>query len=225
MISKMIDKLLTLTLCELNKTLIHSKTWVDNSVFLLLNMLIFLFTKKFGPDVMSQSFFLSISISSILLGVVLISGHIFDDDINDGSLNQYITFGVAPYIIYLSKVIAAFIELGVITALSLPIAGLFFSIDFILIWYIWVVVVLSAPILVSVSVFGSMLIAHLHKNSIINIVLIFPLLISALIIINFALVSINEQNSFLSALPYLEINIGLSLVIVPLLCWLSKYLR
>lgn len=219
------SKLATLSLFELKRSVFSTKTWINNAIFLLINMSIFPFTMKLGSERILDHLFLSIVMTSMLLGIVLITSHIFDEDANDGSIDQYLTFGVKFYMIYLSKVIVSAIEFALITALAFPLAGLFYSVSLDLVWKIWLAVLLSTPILASVTVFGSMLTINLHKNSAVSVLLMFPLLISALIILSLAAGKIIDTASFTASWPYLEMNIGLGLLIIPLLCWLSKHLH
>jgi heme exporter protein B len=177
-----------------------------------------------STNVLDQ-FFLSVIMTSMLLGIVLITSHIFDEDAKDGSLDQYLVFGVPFYVVFLSKMIMASIEFILIMTIILPIAALFYSIDFNIIWKIWLAIVLSIPLLSSISVFGAMLTINLHKNSAVAILLTFPLLVSTLIILSLSAGRIITTSNFIEALPYLEMNIGLTLLLIPPLCWLSKYLR
>ena len=78
----MLNKLLKLSAFELKKTLLHSNDWLANCIFLLVNIAIFPFTISPDPTILSQ-LFLSVIMTSMLLGIVLITSHIFDEDIND----------------------------------------------------------------------------------------------------------------------------------------------
>lgn len=221
----MANQLIDLTLFELKKNLFHSKAWLSNAMFLLVNMSIFPFTMNLDSSDILNQFFLSVIMTSMLLGIVLITSHIFDEDAHDGSLDQYATFGVKFYIVFLSKVIMAAIEFILIVSISLPLSALFYSVPFYIIWKIWLAIFLSTPLLSSISVFGAMLTINLHKNSTIAILITFPLLISALIILSLAAGKIIETANFMEALHYLEMNLGLTFLLVPPLCWLAKHLR
>lgn len=225
MILNMISQLIHLSIFELKKNLIKSKSWLSNAMFLLVNISIFPFTMNLDSTNVLDQFFLSVIMTSMLLGIVLITSHIFDEDAKDGSLDQYLVFGVPFYVVFLSKMIMASIEFILIMTIILPIAALFYSIDFNIIWKIWLAIVLSIPLLSSISVFGAMLTINLHKNSAVAILLTFPLLVSTLIILSLSAGRIITTSNFIEALPYLEMNIGLTLLLIPPLCWLSKYLR
>lgn len=215
--------LLNLTLFELKKNLIGNRSWINNGMFLLVNMTILPFTISPSPEILGK-FFISSIMTSILLGMVLITNHIFDEDSRDGTLNQFLTFGIPHHIIYLSKVIAASIEFILIITIIMPVIALFYMISFEVIWKIWLAILLSIPLLSSISVFGSMLTINLAKNSVITILLIFPLLISALIILSLASGEIINMQEFSRGFSYLKMNIGFTLLLLPLLCWLSKHL-
>ena len=221
MILSMANKLIKLSLFELKKNLVHGKSWLSNGLFLLVNMSIFPFTLNLAQDSFSQ-FFISSIMTSILLGIVLITNNIFDEDENDGSLDQYLVFGIEFYIIYLSKVITASIEFALIITITLPIMALFYSISFESIVQIWLIILLSIPLLSSISVFGALLTINLAKNSAIAILLIFPLLISILIILSLASGEILATSDFISGFSYIKINIGLTFLLIPPLCWLSS---
>ena len=219
------NRLIKLSVFELKKNLFHSKAWISSAMFLLVNMSIFPFTMSHNYTDNLDQFFLSVIMTSILLGIVLITNHIFDEDAKDGSLDQYLVFGVAFRTIFLSKVISVSIEFILIISLILPIAGLFYAISFSLIWKICIAIILSVPLLSAISVFGAILTINLHKNSTITILIIFPLLISALIILSLATGKIIETSNFIASLPYLEMNLGLTLLLIPPLCWLAKHLK
>ena len=220
----MISKLLRLSSFELKRNLIHNKTWLSNSLFLFINMIVFPFTISTNQDSYSV-YFLSSVITSTLLAIVLITNNVFDEDVKDGSLNQYIVFGVPFYVIYLSKVIAAIVEFALIICIVLPIMAIFYKVEFELIYQIIILVLLSIPLLSSVSIFGAMLTMNISRSSATAILLIFPLLISALIVLSLATTEIMNGSEFIIAFSYIKINIGLTLLLVPPLAWLSKYLK
>ena len=218
------NQLSRLTLFELKKNLLHSKDWLSNFLFLLVNMAIVPFTINPTTETLHQ-FFLSVIMTSMLLGIVLITNHIFDEDSTDGSLDQYQIFGLPIYIIYLSKVISVSCEFALIMSFAFIGAALFYAIEMELIWKIWLVVILAIPLFASISVFGAMLTINLRKTSAIAILLIFPLLISALILLSLAIDKILVVNSLQAAFSYVEMNLGFTLLLTPLLCVLVKYLQ
>jgi heme exporter protein B len=217
-------KIIKLSLFELKKNLYYSKDWISNLAFLMINMAIIPFTISPDPQVLNQ-FFLSAIMTSILLGIVLITSHIFDEDASDGSLNQYIVFGLPIYAIYLSKTIAVTCEFILIITVVLPLATLFYMVPFSLLVQIWIAILLAIPLLSSISIFGALLTINLRKNAAISILLIFPLLISILISLSLAINQILLTSSLGPALPYIEMNLGLTLLFTPILCVLSRYLR
>lgn len=221
----MTNQLYILSLFELKKNLVYSKTWITNALFILVNISIFPFAMNSNSSEILDQFFLPVIMTSLLLGIVLITCHVFDDDASDETLSQFQIFGVRFYVIYLSKVIAASIEFILILGLILPLAGIFYSIPLVIIAKISLVIILSIPLLTSISIFGAMLTLNLQKNSTIAILLTFPLLISVLIILGIAANRIIETSNFIEGLSYLEINLGVTLLLLPPLCWLSKYLN
>ncbi len=220
----MSNKLIELSLFELKKNIFHSIDWLSNAMFLLVNIAIFPFTINPNSESLNQ-LFLSVIMTSMLLGIVLITHHIFDEDASDGSLDQYLVFGIPMHIVYLSKVIAVSIEFALILTLIFPLTAIFYSISFLLITKIWLITLLSIPLLVSISIFGSMLTINLRKNSSVAILLIFPLLVSSLISLSLGAERILTTGHFGPSLPYLEMNLGITMLLIPALCWLSKYLR
>ena len=221
MILNMLNKLI---IFEFKRRLFYSRDWLSNALFLLINMAIFPFTISPDPTILNQ-LFLSVIMTSMLLGIVLITSHIFDEDAADGSLNQLIVFGVPIHIIYLCKVIAVSCEFAIIITLVFPCAALFYAINFNLILQIWLIMLLAIPLLTSISVFGAILTINLKKSSVISILLIFPLLISALISLSLATAKILATGHLLDSLPYLEIELGLTFLFIPILCWLTSFLR
>ena len=213
-----------LAIFELKKNLFHSRDWLNNAIFLLVNMAIFPFTISPNLDVLNQ-LFLSAIMTSMLLGIVLTTNHIFDEDASDGSLDQYLVSGVTMPIIYLSRVIAVSIEFALVLSIVFPALVLLYAIDFSLLIKIWILLLLSIPILTSIGIFGSLLTINLRKSSAVSILLIFPLLISALIILSLASGRILATAEFSSSLAYMEMNLGFTMLLVPVLCWLTKYLR
>jgi heme exporter protein B len=220
----MLSKLIKLSAFELKKNLFHSIDWLSNGLFLLVNIVIFPFTVNPSSEILSQ-LFLSVIMTSMLLGIVLITNHIFDEDASDGSLDQYLIFGIPMHLIYLSKVIAISIEFMLMLTFIFPFTAIFYSIEFYIIIKIWLVMLLSVPLITSISIFGSMLTINLRKNSAISILLIFPLLISSLISLSLAAERILSSGILSASLPYIEMNLGLTIILIPALCWLSKYLQ
>jgi heme exporter protein B len=214
----MSSKLGSVVLFELKRNIVYNKTWVSNAIFLIVNISIFPFLGYLND------FFLGALISSIILTVVLTTSNVFDEDMNDGSIEQYIVSGLSFYQIYLSKIIISCIEFILVISIALPLAGLFYSISLDILYKIWGVIVVFVPSLVTISVFGAMLTVNLRRNSIIAILLVFPLLISILILLSLATNSIVETVDFSKALVYIELNIGILFLLLPLMAWLSRHL-
>ena len=218
----MFDKLIKLSSFELRRKLLNKTNWVSNCLFLLINLAIFPFTINPTTEVLHQ-LFLSVIMTSIILVTVLINNNSFDEDAQDGSFDQYRTFGISASIIYLSKVIVATIEFLLIISIILPFSSIFYQIEPKIVFKIWVAISLSAPLILSISIFGSFLTKNLSKNSSISILLSFPLLISSLV--NLSLSAEKIFNGYDNHLTYTSINIGLSFIIIPTLYWLSKFLK
>jgi heme exporter protein B len=218
------NKLLALVKYELKKNFLYNRNWMNNLLFLLLNMAIVPLT--ISPDIeLLHQLFLPTAMTSMLLGVVLISNNIFDEDIIDGTFDQYQAFGLPMFVIYLSKVIITILEFIVIISIALICASLFYIIDFYLMLKIWSVILFSAPLLVSISIFGALLTINLNNNTAVVILLVFPLLISVLIILSLALNAVLTTDSFLAASSYIEINFGITILSIPILCILVTYLK
>lgn len=214
----MSSKLVSVVLFELKRNIFYNKAWLSNSMFLIINISIFPFLGYLNE------FFLGALISSIILAVVLTTSNVFDEDMNDGSIEQYIVSGLSCYQIYLSKVIISCIEFILVITLALPLVGIFYSIDFDNLYRIWSSIAMFVPTLVAISVFGAMLTVNLRKNGAVAILLAFPLLISVLILLSLATSVIIETSDFTEALTYIELNIGMLFILLPLMAWLSKYL-
>lgn len=218
------SKLGTLVLFELKKNLFYSRNWLYNLFFLLINISIVPFT--INPNVESLNLiFLSVIMTSMLLAVVLLTNHIFDEDLADGSLDQYQMFGLPMFAIYLSKVITVSCEFSLIIIIIFPCMALLYAIPFITMFKILLTTLCYVPLLTSISSFGSLLTANIKKNSAIAILLIFPLLISVLIILSLAVGKIIATGYFSTALPFIEMNLGITIILLPILCVLVKYLK
>ena len=218
------DKLAKLISFEFKKNFFYSKNWLSSLMFLLVNMAIIPLTITPSVELLHQLFLPSI-MTSMLLGVVLISNHVFDEDAADGTLDQYQIFGVPVYIIYLSKVVSLTVEFILLISIALLCSSLFYMIEFSLIFKIWIAIIFAIPLLMSVSVFGAMLTINLKKNAAIAILLTFPLLISVLIMISLAVNQILITGILMTASAYIEINLGITILSIPILCMLTKYLR
>lgn len=220
----MSNKLITLSLFELKRFFFNNYKWFSNAMFLVISMCIFPFTVS--PNYTNLSMlFLPVVITSLLLGVILITNNIFDEDIVDGVFDQLLTFKVSIRQIYLSKIIASSAEFLIITLIALPVSAALYNISFSLIMKIWFVVALSTPILASISIFGALLTINLNKNAAISILLVSPLLISVLILIGLSASQILKFSNLSDSFYYIEINIGLSMLFIPLLSWLVKFLQ
>lgn len=215
----MANSLLKLSLFELKRN-----KFLSNLFFLIINMAIIPFTIEPNAESLPH-FYLSSIMSSMLLASVLITHNIFDEDFSDGSFDQYQVFGVPIYIIYLSKVIAVTLELALIICIVFPISSLFYAIALQLSLKILLATILAIPLLMGISVFGALLTANIEKSSVISILLIFPLLISCLILLSLAGANILASDNFTAAAPFIEMNFGLSLLLLPLLCLMARFLK
>jgi len=218
------NKLYTLVLFQLKRNFLSGYDWLNNAIFLLINITLFAFTITPEPNILHQ-FFLSVIMTSILLLIVLMSNNVFDEDVHDGSLNQYLLFGVPMYLIYLSKVIAITFQFAFITLVVFPCIGLFYAIEFNILVKIWMIILLSIPLLASIGVFGGILTINLNKNSVISILLVFPLFISSLIILSLAISKVIATGDLNSAMSFIEMNLGFSFLLIPILSWLTGYFR
>ncbi len=220
----MSNNLITLLLFELKKIFCNHYKWFSNAMFLMVNMTIFPFT--ITPNLANLSaLFLPVIITSVLLGVILTTNNIFDEDVADGTFDQLLTFNISLKQIFLSKIIASSIEFCLITFISLSISSVFYNIAFTLIIKIWFIISTSIPILTSISIFGALLTINLSKNAALSVLLICPLLISVLILIGLSASKVLESKNLHDSVDYIEINIGVSMLFIPILSWLVKFLR
>ncbi|MEK6733791.1 MAG: heme exporter protein CcmB [Pseudomonadota bacterium] len=219
----MSSKLLSLSLYEIKRSLCYNMNWISAAIFLIINISLFPFTIDPRPELLHQ-LFLSVVITSILLGIVIMTNHIFEEDVSDGSLNQYIVFGIPMYQIFLAKLLAAVIEFSLVLSMVIPTASIFYYFTLSKSLKILLVIILSTPLFASISIFGSMIAVNLRKNIAFSLLLIFPLLISSLIIISLAAEKIILTDNFEEGFLYIQINIGMSLIIIPVICLISKYI-
>lgn len=220
----MVSNLIKLTSAELRRNILYNRSWIGNCLFLLINMFIFPFSIGSSEDSFG-SFFVSGVMTSILLATVLITNNIFDEDAKDGTLHQYIVFGIPFHYVFLSKVIVSAIEFAFIICLTLPIASNFYNVPFTNVMNIVLLILLSTPLLVAVGVFGALLTLNSTSNSTIMILLVFPLLISALIMLSMASIEIMNGSNFAVAFSYVKINLGLFFILLPILIWLANFLK
>lgn len=220
----MLKKITKLVTFELKRNFVCSKSWLGNCLFLLINIVIFPFTLNFAQDIIQQSF-LSVILTSILLAVVLIGNHVFDEDHADGTLVQYRLFGLSLGEIFLSKVIVVCFELILVISLSFPLIGVLYSVNALILSKLWLLIIISTPILSAISVFASMLTINYKTNTSISIILVFPLMIALLILISLAGHNILITHSLFAAKKFIEIILGITFLLLPILFWLSGFLN
>lgn len=215
--------LVTLTLFELKKKFFNRHDCLMHLSFILINMVVVPFT--INPELtLLRQLFLPIMITTAVLGMILVTSNSFDEDGQDGTLDQLITFGVARYMIYLSKVISSTLEFMAIITIALPFALAIYGLDYNNIIEIWFSLMVTLPILTAVSVFSSLLTLNTRKNNSLSIILVMPLVISILILLSFSLNIAVNYNHFSDAIPYIQIIIGISLISIVLLTLLSHQL-
>lgn len=212
-------KLLTLSIFELKRKIFHEVSWLSNALLIFINISIFPLTINPTAETL-KLLFLSVIVTSMLLGIILITSNSFTEDLKDGTLDQYISFGIKIPTIFLSKIIASSIEFILIITLIIPCAAILYSIPLFTICKIWITLTCSIPLLTSISIFGSLLTINLTGNISISILITFPLLISSLILLSLDAREILEFSS--SSNIYLETLLGFELIILPIFCWLTK---
>ncbi len=219
----MTNKLIKLIKFELISKIFFKREWIYNSIFFLIFMVIFSFTHQFEEELKKQ-IYIAILISSMVLTVVLSTHHIFNEDNNLGMIDQLISCGVKFYQIYLCKIIVTSIEFILTLSFVIFISGIFYEIDFYTLYKLWIIITSSIPILCSISVFGSLLTIN-SNTSTISFIIIFPLFISSIIIMSLAAEVILNNEKFDSALNYIGIEAGLSLIIIPTLVLICRLVR
>lgn len=218
------NKLLVMTKFEIKNNLFRSNNWIMALAFMFINMLIIPFTISTDVSEM-RGLYLPTIMSSLLLGLVLLTNQYFDEDVTDGTIAQLQASGVSLEIIFLAKSFAICLVLNLILLTLFTISSLIYGISFLTVLSLWVVSLFFTPILTSLSVFGSMLTFSLKKNNLLSIILVFPLFISVLIIYSMGVEQIVSGQNFSGAFSFIGMSFGITVILVPMMCFLVKHLR
>lgn len=218
------SKLILLIKFELKKNLFHSNNWLMSLLFMLINVFIISFSSAKSLNEANYLFIPSI-ISSFLFGIVLLGNQIFEEDVVDGSFHQLIASGISSRMILISKSIALNLILNLLLIMLLCVASILFKVEILTAIKLWMVSIFFTPILSSLTVFSNMLTSCLQKNNLVSIILVFPFFISVLIIFSMAMNDVINIENLKGVFSYVMMSIGITAILIPIKCFLVKYLR
>lgn len=162
------------------------------------------------------------SIICLYFVVILSSNEVFERDYHDGSLEQLSRFDPFFYKIFAAKLLFKII-LNFIAALAIaPIIAIFSKIQGDLLWKFVILLLAATPFLTIIAVFSSVISLGVYKNSIISIIINFPLSCAMLLLIS------SESSNLLKDPLYglgvgLQVIAALSLILMPFIFILVSF--
>lgn len=198
------------------------KIFFDSIFFNIINMSIFPFIIEL-KFIKNNDLFSAMIILTLLFSSNISSGNIFDEDYNDGNLDQFILAGIKGDIIIISKIISYWIINSIPTIMIIPIFGLLYSST---INHIIAIIIVSFFLTLVLSIlvcFVSLLTIKVKDNQLLKNLIIFPLSISTIIFANTSIADITI-GSISEALRHMSIMIGIIMIILPIIMYLGRIL-
>ncbi len=181
-----------------------------------------------GPDLnLLQRLAAGMMWLALLLAVLLTADRIFQQDLEDGSL-ELMTMGHVPFeLITLTKTLAHWLTVSLPLAIIAPPLGLMLNLNIDSLPILWLAMITGSLALSLLASLGGAITAGLRRGGLLVSILILPLYIPVLIFgISATTMMMGPQSAFLSLLILLAITL-LCLVIAPLACAaaLRAYMR
>lgn len=170
-----------------------------------------LFAFSLGPEAL-RTYAAQVLWVTALFASLLALPHLFEKDYQDGGLEQLLLLPVAHELTVLAKMLAHWAAVTLPLLAALPALGIMAGSD---IGNAMLSVLLGTPALVAVGALGSALTLGLRQNAFLKPLLLLPLYVPMLI---FAAAAAKEGGAALLML------LALSLIAVPLACWLTGWL-
>ncbi len=186
--------------------------------FFIISILIFVFA--IGSDLIAKNNIYEPIIWVLLIfSVMLVSENFVSNDCNDGSLKELQFLGYNEELIILCKSITMWIMILLPMIALMPIVSIFFKIDYVDIFYLFINFLFATPSLVLLSLVSSLFSMQLKRNKIIQFIIILPFYIPIIIFTSsskkFALENNLYNNNFL-------ILIGIFFITLPLCLYTSR---
>ncbi|MFN7038395.1 MAG: heme exporter protein CcmB [Alphaproteobacteria bacterium] len=189
--------------------------FVNPILFNIINISLFPFA--FGPSFyLNNNVFPGLIIISMMFALSISNNILFEEDVEDGTLEQLLISSISPASIILAKLISYWVISALPTILILPFLGIFYSIAANLIIGTIIVISISSFAISIIMVFSSLLTYKLKRNIILTSLISFPFSITIII---FSTSAINNIGAGLinDAINQLSIIISFILIFLPII--------
>jgi heme exporter protein B len=219
----MFDDSLKVLKCELRNRFLKANDWLDPLYFVLIALMIFPFTLGTNTAVLQKFLIPMIMIVSLFVSIIS-SSRLFEEDYEDGTLEQLLLTGVFPSSIFLGKALSHIISSFLPVIIIMPMVATMFDISMSYLFVILLVMgVISIP-LSFIAGFSALLVLGTRRGAILKMLITLPFTVSFLIFATMSIESFSVNSNLLEAKAYLVILLALSLIIVPTLTCLAHYL-
>lgn len=176
------------------------------SLFLTINLL--LFFADIGNQQNNLSIVVALSLSSTILG-----GHLIQHDLSSGHLYQILLTDKTPITLVISKIATSFLLLFICLSIGLFIN--YIASNHVIGFLELLVYLILCTVLSLLLIFSSLITMNSRKPEAINMVIIFPLLISFIIYSS----AILQSSDTVVIINDLQIISGMSMLILPVTVW------
>ena len=153
---------------------------------------------------------------AVLLAVLMLVEHLFTQDLQNGTLDLYMTSQYSLSLIVLAKLLAVVLIILIPLVLMTPIVMLFFSVSWQHLPVVLTTVILVVPSLLFIGAIGAALTCTVNRGGAILALIVLPLYIPVLIFATRAIQSSLLSLSFSAELYFLSAILVLSISLAPL---------
>jgi heme exporter protein B len=213
----MIDAIFKIICRECLSTWRRPWEWLTPILFFILVVLLFPLSLSPDPKLL-RMIGPGIVWVAALLSILLSLNRLFQEDYEDGSLEQWIMGPQAFPLLIFIKILSHWLLVYIPLALILPILALMFHLPFQMLAILAISLLIGTPLLTLLGAVGAALLVSLRQSGLLLALILLPLYIPTLIFASSALNAVASGYSPLPSLLWLGALLSLSLVLSPWIC-------
>ena len=201
----------------------RKKKYLHPFIFYIITAMIFPFSTNGNHDDLKILIPSIISIA-ILFASLISTNQIFDEDYEDGFLEQKNMFSIPPYLSVLAKIIVHWLVVTLPIVVTLPLIFFIYGLDPEHVIYFIISTVLISLITSSFGIFSATLTIGINNGASLSAIISMPLTVICLIFF-----AISTEHILMHRLPenflsLLKLMLGIALVVIPCVLYLSGQL-
>lgn len=215
--------IITLLKFDLKRYIANSSKALHPFIFYVI--IVFTFPLTTNTDLENlKAFFPSILTISLLFASLISANHIFDEDVEDGFLEQIFLFGVTKLSYMISKIILHWIIVTLPIIITSPIIFKIFNIDFNLIFFFLYIISLVSLMISAIGIFSSCLTIGIKNATALTTIIAIPLTLISVILLNLSLKQILNPDFYNQQTSLFLLVLGFVMIVVPLSCFFGSLL-